>query len=373
MASAEFRHAQRQFTVGTQALIENLHMTGTIHRLQRQHAVFFIFIFHARHEHVFAEFFPMAGSFPKLAIHKLRCLYFLIIGDIQAAAHIGFHRAIKPPALGVPKDRTHRFILQVKQAHFLADLAVVALFRFFQLQQIGVEFLLIAPGGAVNAAQHGVAMIAAPIGAGHFHQLEGGADITRAAHMRTAAQIRPGTLLVDADDFGFRQILDQFGFVAFTLVGEEANRIFAVPFFAHKGIIARDDFAHLGFDGGEVFRLEGIIAREIVIEAVFNRRADRDLRARVKRLHGFRQHMGAIMADHLQRFGIAPRDEAELCVLRDGRGKIAQLAIHFHGERRLGQARANRRRDSGARHRAVKLADGTIGQGNRGHEQRPIG
>ena len=83
--------------------------------------------------------------------------------------------------------------------------------------------------------------------------------------------------------------------------------------------------------------------------------------------------MGAIMADHLKRFGIAPRDEAQLGVLGDAGRKIAQLAIHFHGKCRLGQARANGGRDSRARHRAVKLADGTIGQGNRGHEQRPIG
>ena len=315
----------------------------------------------------------MAGSFPKLAINKLRCLHFLIIGDIQAAAHIGFNRAIKPPALGVPEDRTHRLILQVEQPHFLADFAVVALFRFFQLQQIRVEFLLVAPGGAINPAQHGVAMIAAPIGAGHLHQLEGSADIARAAHMRAAAKISPGALLVDADDFGFRQILDQFGLVAFTLVGEEANRILAIPFFTHKGIIARDDVAHLGLNRSEILGLEGIVAREIVIEAVFNRRADCDLRARVKRLHGFRQHMGAIMADDLKRFWVAPRDEAQFGVLGDAGRKIPQLAIHFHGQRRLGEARANGGRDSRARHRAVKLADGTIGQGNRGHEQRPIG
>ena len=216
-------------------------------------------------------------------------------------------------------------------------------------------------------------MIAAPIGAGHFHQLEGGADIARAAHMRAAAKIGPFALLIDADDFGFRQILDQFGLVAFTLVGEEANRIFAVPFFAHKGVITRDDFAHLRLDLGEIIRREGIIAGEIVIEAVFNRRANGDLRAGVKRLHGFRQHMRAIMADHLKRFGIAARDEAQFGVLFDGRGKVPQLAIHFHRKCCLGQARANGGRDSRARHRAVKLADGTIGQGNRGHEQRPIG
>ena len=83
--------------------------------------------------------------------------------------------------------------------------------------------------------------------------------------------------------------------------------------------------------------------------------------------------MGAIMADHLKRFWVAPRDEAQLRIFRNGGRKIPQLAIHFHGQRRLGQTRANGGRDSRARHRAVKLADGTIGQGNRGHEQRPIG
>jgi hypothetical protein len=93
-----------------------------------------------------------------------------------------------------------------------------------------------------------------------------------------------------------------------------------VPLCGHATLAsAHALYAHLGFDGGEILGLEGIVAREIVIEAVFNRRADCDLRARVKRLHGFRQHMGAIMADHLKRFWVAPRDEAQLGVLFDGR------------------------------------------------------
>ena len=57
----------------------------------------------------------------------------------------------------------------MEQVHFLADTPVVAAFGFLQLVQVGVEFLLIAPGGAVDAGQHGVAVIAAPIGSRDLH------------------------------------------------------------------------------------------------------------------------------------------------------------------------------------------------------------
>ena len=94
--------------------------------------------------------------------------------------------------------------------------------------QIGVQFLLVAPGGAVDARQHGVAVIAAPIGAGHLHQLEGGADIGGAAHMRAAAQVDPVALGIKADGFATRQVLDDLGLVFLALVLEELDRLVAV-------------------------------------------------------------------------------------------------------------------------------------------------
>ena len=82
----------------------------------------------------------------------------------------------------------------MEQVHLLADAAVVAAFGFLQLVQVGVELLLVAPGGAVDARQHGVAVVAPPIGAGDLHQLERGADIGGGAHVRAAAQIDPVAL-----------------------------------------------------------------------------------------------------------------------------------------------------------------------------------
>jgi hypothetical protein len=53
-----------------------------------------------------------------------------------------------------------------------AEAAVVALFSLFEHVQVGVEVFLLGPGRAVDALQLFVAMVAAPVGAGHFHQLE---------------------------------------------------------------------------------------------------------------------------------------------------------------------------------------------------------
>ena len=72
----------------------------------------------------------------------------------------------------MPEHRARRFLLEVEQIHLAAELAVVALLGFLDLLEIGVEFLLLGEGGAVDARQHFAVGIAAPIGAGDLHQLE---------------------------------------------------------------------------------------------------------------------------------------------------------------------------------------------------------
>ena len=66
-----------------------------------------------------------------------------------------------------------------EELQLAAELAMVALFRFLQPVQIGVQFLLVAPGGAVDALQLRVLGVAAPIGAGDLGQLERIADLRR--------------------------------------------------------------------------------------------------------------------------------------------------------------------------------------------------
>ena len=60
-AAAKFRHAQRQISVGFQALIENLNMAGAVHRLERIDGLFAgMFFIHLNDEHILLVFVPMA-------------------------------------------------------------------------------------------------------------------------------------------------------------------------------------------------------------------------------------------------------------------------------------------------------------------------
>ena len=54
-----------------------------------------------------------------------------------------------------------------------STLAVVAAQRLLDQLEVLVQGLLRLPGGAVNALQHFVLAVAAPVGAGYLHQLEG--------------------------------------------------------------------------------------------------------------------------------------------------------------------------------------------------------
>ncbi len=241
----------------------------------------FILVLNRGDEHVVAVFIPVARSLPQCAVYKLRSAHFLVTVACLGAAHVILQRGIKPPAFGVPEHLPHGFFLKMEQAHFLADPAMIALFCFFQLVQVRIQFLLIAPCRAVHTGEHGVTMVPTPISACHLHQLESSANILGGAQMWTTAQIQPFTLPIDGNFFIFRQIANQLGFKLFTALFKKADRIIALPDFTHKRLSLGDNFAHFGFNGRKVFRGERFRTIEIVIEAVFNGRTDCNLSAGV--------------------------------------------------------------------------------------------
>ena len=94
--------------------------------------------------------------------------------------------------LGCQKTRAVGFGLEVEQVHLLADLAMVALGRLLEPHEMGVELLLVEPGGAVDPAEHRVLGVAAPIGARHPRQLERlRVELAGRGEMRPAAQVHP--------------------------------------------------------------------------------------------------------------------------------------------------------------------------------------
>ena len=183
----------------------------------------------------------------------------------------------------------------------------------------------------------GLLRIAAPVGAGHLHQLEGVADLAGRGHVRAAAEIEPVALEVDLDRLVAGNGVDQLDLEGLALVAEHLLGLLAVPDVPGERRIARDDLAHLLLDRVEIFRRERLVAEEVVIEAVLDHRTDRHLRAGPQRLHRFGQHVRAVMADQLQRARIVAVDELDLRVALDRVGKVGQFAVQRHRHRALGE------------------------------------
>ena len=98
-----------------------------------------------------------------LVEHLRRVDLLIVVGE--APAHVGDERLEQGPALRVPEDRAGRFLLHVEEVHLARELAMVAPLGFLDLLEIRVERLLAGEGGPVDARQHRLGGIAAPIGA----------------------------------------------------------------------------------------------------------------------------------------------------------------------------------------------------------------
>src|SRR6266511_4265862 len=184
---------------------------------------------------------------------------------------------------------------------------MVALLGLFELMEIGGKLLLARPGRAVDALEHWLRRIPAPIRSGNLEQLEAFADFPRRGHMRPAAKVEPIALAVELDLLPFGDRIDQLELEGFAFLLEEVLGLLAIDDLAGERPIASDDLAHLRLDLGKVLWGERLITREVVVEAVLDDGADGDLRARVKLLHGFGHHMRRVVANERKRFGVFAR------------------------------------------------------------------
>ena len=193
MAGAKFGEAQRQIAVAFQALVEHLNVAGAVHRFNGKCPLFAV-----QREHIVAKFVGVAGALPEREVDNLRRFNLLIAVLALRLAHVRFNGVVDAPAVGVPKHRAGRLLLHMEKVELFTQLAVVALLRLGQPVEVGFQLFRVAPGGAVNALQHGIVTVAAPIGAGHFGQLER-LQLARGGHVGAATEVDKIALAVEAN------------------------------------------------------------------------------------------------------------------------------------------------------------------------------
>ena len=131
------------------------------------------------------------------------------------------------------------------------------------------------------------------------------------------------------------------------LVGEQLEASVEVVLLAHERLVLGDDLAHAGLDALEVRLGEVLAVRqlEVVVEAVGDRGADRVLRPGKEVEDRLGHQVRRRVAQHLAALVRVRGDDRDVRVVVDRAGEVDLGAVDDHGDRRLGEALADRRRD----------------------------
>src|SRR5712691_3746549 len=168
---------------------------------------------------------------------------------------------------------------KVEDVELRAELAVIARSSLIQTREIRVKILFRIEGGAVDPGQLRLRRVAAPVRAGEARQLHR-FDRLRVLEMRATAEVGEVALGIQRDvALGGADELD---LVWLALLLEARLRLVARDLFTRPIAPFLQLAFELGLDLLEVLLPDRLGKVEVVVEAVLDRRPDRDLHARVE-------------------------------------------------------------------------------------------
>ena len=298
MQAAHVAEAQRQVAVRAQRVAIDQRGLRAVHRLETEGLLFGL-----DQEHVLPEVFPVPRLLPQLLVDQDRRGDFLVAVGVEHLPHELLQLAHDRPAAGQPERCPGRDVVEDEQVELAPELAMIALLRFLQAPEILVELLLAQPGGAIDALEHRVLLVAAPVGARRRQQLEE-AHLSRPADVRPPAQVDEVALPVERHAVG-GDALEDLDLEALPTPPEEGDRLRARHLLPLERDVGLADHAHLVLDAREVLRGERLALGEVVVEAILDGGADGHLHVGEQPLHRLRHHVRGGVAQRGQRRRIA--------------------------------------------------------------------
>ena len=257
--------AQRQFAIAVQTFVVEQNAARAVHWLDGVWR--FVDL---REVHVFLVMIPVARAFPQRAVHDQRRADLTVASLIVLFAPEFFQLFAQDHTFWMEDREAWRFFHEGEEIQFLTQLAMVAALRFFQQVQVFIQRFLLRETRAVDALQHFVVFITAPVCTGNAHELDR-LDHARFWQMWASAEIHILAVLIEADRFIFRQIFDKLHLVGFAAVGKEFDRFFARQLLAFKHSASLDDLLHFLFDLVQIFRHKRVRAVKVIVKTVFDR------------------------------------------------------------------------------------------------------
>ncbi len=308
--------AQRQVAVRATLGAEDEARAGAVHRLERELPVVDV-----REVHVLAVVVVVPRSVPELDVHDVGRLDLRVAALFQLRVHLGLDQAQEHGALREPEGHPGRLRAKHEEPELAAEAAVVALARLLQEALVLLEVGLLEERGAVDPAEHRPALVAAPVGARDRGELER-LDALRRRAVRAQAEVREGAVAIKRDRLDAliaNEVLDQLDLVRLVLGGEPLERLFGRHVGALELLVGRDVARHRLLDLRQVVDRGPEVVREleVVVEAVLDRRSDRDLRPGPELDHRGRQDVRGVVADQRERLGVAIGQDRDLGSVRE--------------------------------------------------------
>ena len=141
-------------------------------------------------------------------------------------------------AVGRPEDQAlaHVFV-DYEKLQILAEFAVITGPGLLEAIHIFRELVLGGEGGAVDALELLVFLVAPVVSTGDGEQFER-LDLLRVAHMGTGTKVHEFTVLVERDGFAFRDVVETTEFEGFLAPFlDDLYRLFARDFLPAEGLV----------------------------------------------------------------------------------------------------------------------------------------
>jgi hypothetical protein len=218
---------------------------------------------------------------------------------------------------------------------------MVAAARLLQLLQVAIQILRRVERRPVDARQLRVVLVPAPVGAGEPRQLDR-LDRLRVLQVGSAAEVGEVALRVDGDrGFG---VVDELDLVILALLGEVALCLLRGDLASLPRAPFRELAPDLLLDAFEGVLRDRLGELEVVVEAVLDRRPDRDLDPGVEATHGLRQQVRGGVPQHGERVRIvlvACGQDLDLLAVLERQAHVLHPPVHAHEHGVLGQLRAD--------------------------------
>ena len=323
---AQLAAAAGQVPVAPGLALVDQNAAGAVHGLDGE-----ILIVDAGGVHVVLVVIPMAGALPQGPGEDNGGLDLLIAVLPVNLTPVVLQQVAQHHALGEEEGEPGALVEDGEQVQLPAQAAVVPLLGLLQALEIGVQGFLVEEGGAVNALEHLVVLVAPPVGAGDAGELKG-LHLAGGGQMGPGAQVGKVALAVEGDHRVLGQVLNQLHLVGLSRLFAEGQGLGAGQFKALQPLVALDDAGHLLFHLGQKLGSKGLLHVEVVIEAVLDGGADGQLGLGVQVQHRLGQHVAGGMAQGLAAVLVVKGEQLQNMVALNGLHQGDHLAVQLGGQ-----------------------------------------